>query len=52
MENQIRRTNNWIYKTKESNIDHPFGARGTADRGVESMVPGEYSQKIAVSIPT
>ena len=25
MEDQIRRTNNWIYKTKKSNFDHPSG---------------------------
>ena len=29
-----------------------FEARGAADRGVESTVPGEHCQKIAVSIPT
>ena len=37
MEDQIRRTNNWIHKTKKSNLDRRFGARGTADRGVESL---------------
>ena len=48
IEDQIRRTNNWIYKTKKSN----FGARGAADqRRWVSTVPGEYYQKIAVSIP-
>ena len=25
MEDQIRRTNNWIYETKKSNLDHPSG---------------------------
>ena len=25
LEDQIRRTNNWIYKTKKSNLDHPSG---------------------------
>ena len=25
MEDQIRRTNNWIYKTKKSNLDRPSG---------------------------
>ena len=25
MEDQIRRTNNWIYKTKKSNLDCPSG---------------------------
>ena len=25
MEDQIRRTNNLIYKTKKSNLDHPSG---------------------------
>ena len=25
MEDQIRRTNNWIYKTKKSILDHPLG---------------------------
>ena len=25
MEDQIRRTNNWIYKIKKSNLDHPSG---------------------------
>ena len=25
MEDQIRRTNNWIYKTKKSILDHPSG---------------------------
>ena len=25
MEGQIRRTNNWIYKTKKSNLDRPSG---------------------------
>ena len=25
MEDQLRRTNNWIYKTKNSNLDHPSG---------------------------
>ena len=39
MEDQIRRTNNWIYQTKKSNLDRP-------------SVPGEHCQKIAVSIPT
>ena len=29
MEDQLRRTNNWFFKT--------FGARGAADRGVESL---------------
>ena len=34
---QIRRTNNWIYKTKKSVLDRPFGTRGAADRGIESL---------------
>ena len=34
MEDQIRKTNNWICKTKKSNLDL---ARGEADRGVESL---------------
>ena len=25
MEDQMRRTNNWIYKTKKSNLDRPSG---------------------------
>ena len=25
MEDQIKRTNNWIYKTKKSNLDRPLG---------------------------
>ena len=25
MEDQIRKTNNWIYKTKKSNLDRPSG---------------------------
>ena len=25
MEDQIRRTNNWIYKTKKNNLDRPSG---------------------------
>ena len=37
MEDQIRRTINWIYKTKKSNHDRLFGVGGTADRGVESL---------------
>ena len=39
MEDQIRRTNNWIYKTKKSILDRPSGpgARGAADRGVEFL---------------
>ena len=37
MEDQTRRTNNWIYKTKKSILGRPFGARGAADRGVESL---------------
>ena len=37
MEDQIRRTNNWIYKTKKIHPWSPFGARGAADRGVESL---------------
>ena len=32
MEDQIS-----IYKTKKSILDRPFGARGAADRGVESL---------------
>ena len=32
MEDQIR-----IFKTKKSILDRPFGARGAADRGVESL---------------
>ena len=28
MEDQIRRTNNWIYKTKRSNLDRPSGPVG------------------------
>ena len=36
MEDQIRRTN-WIYKTKKTNLDRPFEARGAADRGVECL---------------
>ncbi len=27
MEDQIRRTNNWIYKTKKSNLDRPSGLK-------------------------
>ena len=34
MEDKIRRTNNWIYKTKNPS---PFGARGAAGRGIESL---------------
>ena len=34
MEDQIRRTNNWIYETKKSDL---FGACGAADRGVECL---------------
>ena len=26
MEDQIKRTNNWIYKTKKSNLDRPSGS--------------------------
>ena len=37
MEDQIRRTNNWLYKTKKSIHTRPFGARDAADRGVESL---------------
>ena len=37
MEDQIRRTNNWIYKNKKSILDRHFGTRGAADRGVESQ---------------
>ena len=37
MENQIKRTNNWIYKTKISKPWSPFGARGAADGGIESL---------------
>ena len=38
MEDQIRRTNNWIYKTKKSNLDRPLSAAPrAADRGVESL---------------
>ena len=36
MEDQIKRTNNWIYKTKKSNLDCLSGG-GAADRGVESL---------------
>ena len=36
MEDQIR-TNNWIYKTKKSNLDRPSRPLGAADRGVESL---------------
>ena len=35
MEDQIRRKKNWIYKKIQP--WSPFGARGTADRGVESL---------------
>ena len=35
MEDQIRRTNNWIYKTKKSIHDRPSGP--AAGRGVESL---------------
>ena len=37
IEDQIKRTNNWTYKTKKSNLDRPFGARGAVDRGVEFL---------------
>ena len=37
IEDQIRRTNNWIYKTKNSKLDRPFGACGAADRSLESL---------------
>ena len=37
MEDQIRKTNNWIYKTKKIQLWSPFGARGAADRGIESL---------------
>ena len=37
MEDQIRRTNNWIYKIKKIHPWSPFGASGAADRGVESL---------------
>ena len=47
MEDQKRRTNNWIYKTKKSNLDRP-----SADRSVESLRFQVNIQKIAVSIPT
>ncbi len=49
MEDQIRRTNNWIYKTKKSNLERPSGP--VAQR-IVSMVSGELCQKIAVSNPT
>ena len=37
MEDQTKRTNYWIYQTKKSNRVRLFGARGAADRGVESL---------------
>ena len=39
MEDPIKRTNDWIYKTKKSILDRP-------------SVPGEHCRKIAVSNPT
>ena len=47
MEDQIKRTNNWIYKTKKSNLDRPSGP--VAQR-IEAL--SLYSSRIAVSIPT
>ena len=47
MEDQIRRINNWIYKTKKSILDHP------SRPVVEALsLYGEHCQKIAVSNPT
>ena len=46
MEDQIRRTNNWIYKTKKSNLDRPSGP------GTQRIEALSLCQKIAVSIPT
>ena len=37
MEDQIRKTNNWIYKTKKIQPWLPFGAHGAVDRGMESL---------------
>ena len=37
MEDQMRRTNNWIYKTKKIQSLSPFGDRGAADGGVEFL---------------
>ena len=46
MEDQIRRTNNWIYKNKKSNLDSPSGPMA---QWIEVL---SLYQKIAVSIPT
>ena len=43
MENQIRRTNNWIYKTKIPTLI-AFGACGAADRGIDFMISGSNQQ--------
>ena len=46
MEDQIRRMNNWIYKTKKSNLDRPSGP--VAQRIEALSLYGEHCQKIAV----
>ena len=49
----VKETNNWIHKTKKSNIDHPLRGRGAADRGVESLrFQVSIVRSKAVSIPT
>ena len=50
MEDQIRRTNNCIYKTKKSIFDRPSGP--LAQRIVTLSLYGSRCQKIAVSNPT
>ena len=53
MEDQIRRTNDWIYKTKKSILDHPSGPVAQRIEAYSTpTVPGEHCQKIAVSNPT
>ena len=44
MEDQIRRTNNWMFKTKKSNLDRPSGP--VAQR-IEAM--GLYGYRWALS---
>ena len=52
MEDQIRRTNNWIYKTKKSTLDRPSGPVAQWIEALSLFVLGELCLKIAVSNPT
>ena len=49
MEDQIRRTNNWIYKTKKSILDRPSGPMAQRIEALSHFGSGEHCQKIAVS---